>query len=122
MAKFLAAPCYLICLGINDWIGNLPVGQYITNMTALIAACKISGDVILTTPTPNTNSIGLQPQYVAAMYQLAEVNNCVLIDNYNRFVNETIANSLGFMSDSIHPSPPGYADQSQLINDVLLNI
>lgn len=117
----------LLNMGINDWNGGVTVGTYTTNMQTLITAGLANGgDVIIVTPTPTnptfggTASVATQKSFVQAMYGLASSNNIVCIDLFSLMVSYAVGQPIGFYYDAFHPDSIGYADQANLIANVLL--
>lgn len=108
-----AADLWVINLGINDWLnGPTPVSVFEAAMTTLVTAAKLSGDVVLATPTPTAGNIAHAPAIVAAIRRLARQLDVGLYDLAERWGDEAAltASAPEWMSDGIHPSAGGYAD------------
>ena len=118
--KFIAPKLTILCLGINNWRlnGAAGVAAYKTAMLNLIAAAKVSGDVIIVTPSPSDvsdASMDTQALYIQAMYELADAADVPLIDLWSRWVSYAVRQPLGWMDDVRHPTARGYADEAAMI-------
>lgn len=119
MITFVAPTVLLIDADINDALGAVPLTTFITNVQALIATEQAAGgDVILISGNPGVSN-PTQPQYAAALAQLALTDNLPYVDLQGRFVSGSLATTLGFMFDGTHPNGPGYEDIALPIAKVL---
>lgn len=118
---YIAPDLTVITPGINDWGASTSVSSFTSNLQLIITKAQLSGDVILMTPTPNNTNQSIQPNYINALYQLAAANNCVLVDNYARWVSYAVSNPLGLYSDTVHPTNVGYEDQASTLARVLID-
>jgi len=106
----------VINLGINDWGTAVTPATYRTNMSVIIAAAKLYGDVILQCPTPTSSSstsLATQLGISTVCRQLAAENGVPLVDTNAIFGSYAIAQGqLGYYlpaNDLIHPGATGYA-------------
>lgn len=107
---------------INATSTNLSseVAAYKTAYQALINKAKLSGDVIMVIDIPSNtaNSSGaVGAAYRLACYQLADTNQCPLIDLNKRYTSYTVSSPL-YYSDGIHQIPAGYCDMAQAIRPI----
>jgi hypothetical protein len=103
-------------MGINDWVAGTDLTTFAANVTLLIQAAQINGDVLIVTPPPSqitTRPLAFQQPYVDALITAAIANNCEYVDIWRRFVSQEQAATLGLMIDNLHPAGPGYADWTQ---------
>lgn len=110
---YLQPDLTLICLGINDWVAQTNLTTWKTNLNNLIASAKVTGDVIIATPVPSADSVRLasiQQQYVDAIVDLAASNGIQYVDLWRRFGSHSAADTLGFFTDTSHPTGAGYQD------------
>jgi lysophospholipase L1-like esterase len=113
LETYLQPDLTLICLGINDWVAQTNLTTWKTNLSNLIASANVTGDVILCTPVPSDDSVRLasiQQTYVDAIIDLAATNGIQYVDLWRRFGSYSAANTLGFFTDTSHPSGAGYQD------------
>lgn len=114
----------LTCLmmTINDANNFTDLAAYKANMQKVIDACKITGDVILMSGVPSAvgvSTLANQQKYVDAVRDLADTNGLMFIDNWRRFGNYESMNTLGFYTDTIHPSSVGYSDLATSVYSTL---
>lgn len=121
LIKGYAPDLTIINLGINDAAASVSVATFKANIQSLITAAKLSGDVILLTMAPSQNAPTnvFEPQYVSALYDLADSNDIPLIDGYKRFGS---AYNAEFMADSVHPNDTGYYDVAAIVSEALKSI
>lgn len=119
----LGQDCTVISLGINDYSGTpvaVDVPTYISNLTAIVNACKTNGgDVILLTPFPSDSTVApidVQASYTAACYTVSIATNSTLIDTTFLFDGARYAS---FYSDTKHLNGPGYSDVGAVVSRVL---
>lgn len=115
--KAYAPDLTIISLGINDTNGGVAPADFGTALRAIIAAAKVSGDVLVLPPLPFTAagpaaSIALEKQYAATAAALGP-----MLDLYSRtgLPGTDTAKDLGMMADSVHPNAVGYADLAQFL-------
>lgn len=106
--------------GINDCNNSVPLATYKSRLGTIVTAALAKGaDVIIETDNPYTGSSNFV-NYAGVMRDLADENSLVFIDQNDRLESYTVANSLGFMSDGLHPSVAGYYDMADLVSEALL--
>jgi hypothetical protein len=123
--EFIAPDLTIIDTGINDWnTGPTSISTYRSNVQAVITGAKLSGDVLLLGPNPtNTNGTGtpaVQATFLAALRDLAAINNVPYLDIPTLFTSYDIANASGWMGDTTHPNTVGYNIIGQAVAKVLL--
>lgn len=114
-----------IGFGANDYKTQMPIAMYKTHIQNEITAAKnANSDVILIYPSYHDTVTGdiLQEQYVEALYDLAVLNDCCLIDMYSAFENFEGAVSSGFSSGDVHPSLFGHEVLEKIIFNVLTSL
>ena len=122
----------IITLGINDWENSIPLATSQSNLQAIITAAKVVGDVILCSGVPSNPAQGVttatQLTYVSMMQSLAASNGIIFMDIFNRWVNWTVSNNLGFyttasagVGNNLHPQGAGYADWADFLFSVISN-
>lgn len=102
----------IVLLGVNDAAHSVAVtgvSGLQANMTTLLAAAKVTGDVIIMTPVPGSAAVVTTylPLYQPVFYGLARTNAFPLLDLYARFGQAW--NSV-WMADVAHPNDAGYWD------------
>lgn len=110
--KSLAPDVVELAIGVNDVRTNVSAATYKSQMQAIIAAVKAAGsDVWLARYHPDNAPVNpsLLPAYRQVQYELADENNCPLIDLTKSFVSYDVASSRGYMSDTLHLLPLGSA-------------
>lgn len=111
----------IIDLGLNDMPApNTSPSTFVANLTAIIDACRLSGDVILMVPPPPQigGSSNLTDGYAALIptyAPLATSKATGLIDIASRWGSYAALNPLGYYSDTLHPSRIGYGDMAQAV-------
>lgn len=120
------ADLQIIGLGINDWQGAMSVSSLKSALVTLIERQRSSGTasgggnhangdaMLLWNPQPNVTV--LQPgggptwqQYRDAFYEVADEQNCALLDLGMTWGGFDAANTAGYFADNIHPSDTGAA-------------
>lgn len=117
-----------ISLGINNWTDTpvATVAAFKTSVQTLITAAKQTGsigDVVLVIPFPSSTtraSVAQQKQFIDAIYQLARLNGCVVMDFTKLFTSYAISNPLGLYNNELHPNELGYWDAGNLAANLLL--
>jgi lysophospholipase L1-like esterase len=118
----------IISLGLNDMPSpNTPPATFAANLTAIVNACRLSGDVVLMVPPPPAigGSSNLTDGYKALVpvySALAASLNIGLVDINGRWVSYDILNPLGYYSDTLHPSRVGYGDMAQAVMSLVRTI
>jgi len=105
----MAPDLTVVNLCINEWKNAGNVDTFKSNLGLLIAAAKVTGDVIVVTGVP-TSIIGFplatQKAYVDAAISVAVANGCIAVDTWRRFVSYETDTS--FYTDDTHPNSAGY--------------
>lgn len=115
-----------INLGINDRTpsyGPISLTAYRANLQALITAAKLTGDCALVVPIPSASSrqaLAIQAQYNAVIESLGLLNGCPVLNMVDRWTSFDTVNGLGFMSDVVHGTASGYAEEAQAHARLLL--
>jgi lysophospholipase L1-like esterase len=114
----------VICYGVNDWANQVTIASYKSDMQALIT--KLQGqltDVMIVVPPWYNSTAGpvTQEMYRQALYDLADTNNCALVDIQKRWQTYSNGNLYGLYtaSDPVHPSYAGYYDISTAVYGAL---
>ncbi|QGJ95806.1 hydrolase [Gordonia phage EMoore] len=123
--KAYAPDLTILDLGINDANAlNAPVGDYIGRLQQIIAAAKVSGDVILKTMMPTAASVAAttaarEAEYVAAVLDLG----LPVIDYFTRSApgNDYLAAGM-LNADGIHGTDLGYLDVAHTVFEALRSI
>jgi len=111
----------IVDFGINDCSQGLSITQFESNLRYLIGRLQINGDVILKTPVwgPSSGITGLN-SFSAVIRSVALSLDLPYIDMQTRWGSPATANNLGYFNgDFVHPTLVGYADEAQLITEVL---
>lgn len=112
-----------INLGINDWHPTVtPIANYKAAMQTLIDAVNTAGDVVLVVPIPSLTSgasSALQESFRTAIYELAALNNCPVIDMMERMRSYALANGLGLYFDGKHANQAGYAEFGAAVAELM---
>lgn len=132
LIDMLKADLLIIALGTNDWQGGLSTASFFyPQLTTLVQRQRASGtntgggtnaagDVLLLwNPIPNISGLGKDPAlweaYRQTMYQVANEQNCLLLDLGYRWTDYATANGLGLFFDMIHPDDDGANDLAPAI-------
>lgn len=106
-------------LEINDATASTVVATWKTQMQTIITAAKAnSADVVLV----GSNYIGTAASieaYHTALYELADTNDCPLIDTREALGAYATANTRGLMNDTLHPNAGGYGVIARTIHQAL---
>lgn len=113
---------------VENPMGTATAAYVTTTMNSLqqmITALKANGsDVWLVMPQPITNSAP-QAEYIAALMQLAKVNNLTFINLSSKYtiLSDWQAAAGGTLStDAKHPTTAGYAVNAARLRDVILAV
>ncbi|WEF34864.1 SGNH/GDSL hydrolase family protein [Pseudoduganella chitinolytica] len=112
-------PLWIIQLGTNDMMTNVPVATFQTNLQTVVTTVKrtssnlAGGDVVLMVPPPipfGTKDEALQMSFRDAIYEVAGANGLRVIDNYVDYVNPANGSARGWYSTvhSLHMNAAGY--------------
>ncbi|QIN93619.1 hydrolase [Gordonia phage DumpsterDude] len=120
--KSYAPDLTILDLGINDANALVsPAADYVSRLQQIIAAAKVSGDVILKTMMPTAASVApataaLEAEYVAAVKGLG----VPVIDYYSRTApgNDYLAGGM-LNADGIHGTDFGYLDVASVVFEAL---
>ncbi|OZD48661.1 hypothetical protein CH252_19230 [Rhodococcus sp. 06-1477-1B] len=108
----------VISLGLNDSpVGGTSRAAFKANMTSIINAARVSGDVILMTFAPRSvDATAANITMILEVYrELSDELGIQLVDVYSRWVSYAVSQPLGYWSDVLHPSTRGYADIAQAL-------
>jgi lysophospholipase L1-like esterase len=98
----------IIVIGINDITAGTTESSFKTSLQTAINTARLSGDVILCSPTPTTQSAVAQQVFSGYTRDLANLNGCSFVDlNYLMGPNSR-ADTLGWKANGNHPSAAGY--------------
>ena len=112
-------------LGINDWNSAVTTATYKLNIeTTLdgIIANDPTIDIVLVVPNPTSTNLTAQAEYTDALYEISEAYGIPIVDLGNRFENYVDANTIGLMSDTLHPNKIGYHDISHAILNAIVDV
>jgi lysophospholipase L1-like esterase len=121
----LAPHLTIINVGINDAIAGTTSGTFTTQMQTLIDQCQLSGDVVLTIPTPigvSNATKAVQDGLYRALRNLAATNGCPVVDAYSLYGTQVAGAAAGFFQqavDTIHPTAAGYEAVADLMIETL---
>ena len=126
--KAMAPALTLVEIGADDAGSSVPTATYLANLAAVVAAAKISGDVLLWTCPQPPASGGLNQGYVLG-YNAAQLGayaslGCGLVDIAARlgpFATGWGAQGL-CLGDDVHPSELGNADIAAALNSALASV
>lgn len=113
----IAPDLAILDIGINDYINDLGIGQYRTNLNRVIDTVRVQGDIVFKVPVwssintaaPNGQTASIQKAYIDTFLDVAAQRGVPVIDTRNLFLNFERANQLGYYSDTLHPNASGYA-------------
>lgn len=108
----------------NDWRGNVSVATFKTNLTNLVTMLQAANiDVVLWTPPFDGSGVGSaanQEAYITAMYEVATVRDCGLIDIRKRWLSDENQVAQGFANlNDPHPLLKGYQDAGYVAAEIL---
>lgn len=129
--ELFAPDLTVIRAGINDWVTSTstPASTFVTDLTAVVAAAQVSGDVLietspygsLTSATPATQA--QMNALVQAMEQVSAATGCDFNNNAIRWGSEAFMNTLGYYdTDQLHYVGLGYADIAKSTADYILSM
>ena len=114
----------------NDEVQGITVARHRENMLNILAWAKLIGgstapdtDVIVWTPPRRdtaTMSESRYQEYVAVHREVALAAGAIYMDTSRVFGTYAQATALTLMSDTVHPSPRGYAMLGNLFSELLL--
>lgn len=134
MIDMLRADLLIIALGINDWQAKVTIATLKDMLRTVIqrqrssGAGRAQGDVLLLwNPQPDIST--LQPtggptweEYRQAYYDIADEQNCALLDMGLRYKDYATGNSLGMFGDGIHLGSVGSVDIVPAIRRAILEV
>jgi lysophospholipase L1-like esterase len=105
----------ILGFGVNEYLQQIPIATYKTNMQTIIDRAKTAGaDVVMLTGVPNndTSKAISQVQYRQAQYDLADTNDLAVIDIDYLWGSYATSNAspLALYGDVTHPNTKGYRD------------
>lgn len=107
----------IINLGINDANNSVSATTFRANYEAIIAAARVSGDVVMFVPAPSGQFLENNAALYAVMRQMAVDLAIPLIDFPERF--GTHDEAADFFIDSTHPNYLGHADMAWAVFKML---
>jgi hypothetical protein len=111
---------------INDWRQGTGIAGYQASLQTLITNSRANGaDVVMTTPlwdSTTTGDTAIQDQYVAAGVVVAQAAGVPIIDVRAAWVSFAAANGLGWVSDTVHPTPLGYSVKANAIAEFIRKV
>jgi hypothetical protein len=125
-ALAFAPDLYIVDAGINDWVNNVPVPTYQSQLQTLVTRLLVVADVILVTPAPSDvsqASQATQQAFINAMQAVAAASNVPLVDNWTRWGSHAASVGMytagGAGNGLLHPNMIGYADFARSIARVM---
>jgi hypothetical protein len=112
----IAPDLTVIQLSTNDVLASTSIATFTSEVQNIIAAAKVSGDVILMTDPPADASVAplaQQQEYVNALSSLAQSNDINFINLYQLWGSYIQANANGWMANTVHPNAAGHAEIAQ---------
>lgn len=119
--SLLAPDLTIILIGTNDATFDVTPAAYKTNMQTMITAAKVTGDVLLMTPTRDSSS-GLYAMqlYYDKLFELADENDVPLFDSKTRYNTGGALTSATDYSDSIgHWTNLGVQDVAKALQTII---
>ena len=102
----------------NEIGSSVAIATFTEKVQAIITRAKTFGDVIILADNLRSDvAAGVQAPYVQALKDLADTNGCVLVDIYSRW--GLLGNTLGLMTDTLHPNEAGHQDIAEALMDVM---
>lgn len=109
----------VICFGLNEMNISRTPATFKSEMQALITRLGASTSVLILIPPrqPASNDPGgYYDAYVQVYYELADANNCALLDMQKRWGTAAQSAAEGFKdADGVHPNSRGYWDMGHLV-------
>jgi lysophospholipase L1-like esterase len=119
----IAPDLTVLAFEINDYAAQLSIPTFTANVTSLITAAKLTGNVALIATNSQSTSLAIpQTSYVAALASLANSQGAVFYsDIFNRWGGTNAAGvALGFIAgDNIHPTAAGHADMALAVENAM---
>lgn len=132
----MQADLMIVALGINDWQNSRSVANFKAYVTTLVERQRSAGanagggnhadgDVLLLwNPQPDVDTLvpGADPtwqQYRDALYEVADTEDCALLDLGMRWGGFATGDAAGYFSDPIHPTDLGAADIASVVESAL---
>ncbi len=110
----LAPTLTIVALGMNDIASSVPLDQYETCLSRIVAYASRFGAVILISENPRIDENTLSPQqsvYHAINERVAKAAGIMHLDMFDRWGSYTAASAKGLIrSDGYHPSAAGQID------------
>jgi lysophospholipase L1-like esterase len=120
--KAYAPDLTILSLGINDASFSVTPATFQTNMTTIITAAQVSGDVLLWVPHATSDPGESTIQTYRAVYpDIAAASGCGLIDMHARFGPRS-GNATAWWSDTHHLTYLGHLDMADAILAYLRNL
>jgi len=125
--QYLAPSLTIYAIGGNDINTGTnvssPIPQFTTYTNQVVNTALMSGDFMFVTDFPaNIPQVtnGIAGQYYSVYTNIAQANNLIVADNFNRWGSFAMANSLGLMySDGFHQTGQGYEAYAHTIAEIL---
>lgn len=114
----------VISLGANEFNTSVALNTFRTNYQTIISRALTYGDVMCTSIggifQQTTQTIPIS-SYNTVVKELAIANNCAYLDISKRWGETyTVASSLGYLVDTVHPKIEGHRDIANILTKVLL--
>jgi lysophospholipase L1-like esterase len=121
----IGADLTLINLGINDYEGgSITAATYYSNLNAIVAAAKVNGDAILIMPTSSNFSATetVKQTYRNQLTALCDLHNIMMIDLQLYCRSFALQDTMGRMSDLVHPNMILHDDMGRFMASILARI
>lgn len=108
----------IIDIGINDAdpSGITPTSDFVANIQTLIAAAKLSGDVIVKTAIPTRTRTPDQTTLLNALKAAVDVP---VIDVFAHYGTSALLDRFVFLADDLHMTQAGYRDEANYVHRLL---
>jgi GDSL-like Lipase/Acylhydrolase family len=116
----VAADLVLMAFTRNDITAGTPLATFTSLYQQAITAAKVAGDCILVIEPLGTVTAAQYTPYRNAVYQLAQANNCGVIDFTMLWAPYALTTA--WYADGIHPNGFGYAEMARDIARILMNL
>lgn len=127
--QLLAPKTTIIALGgVNDAVVGNPLSTLEANIAAIIAICRLSGDVILVSAFPSETGqspdlVPLETAYSVALPSFAAAQGAPGYDLFGRWGSWAAANAVGMITDPRHPNyTVGYPDGARGIYSMVASL